>query len=809
MPDALEAFVNIANSAFFTSRNVIVNDDKTVRSGSLFFAGKAKDNVNTMNAFRQALSERAGFFGEAAFDTTLTSRLSLNKPLRMCDIKKTLSQIDELKKTRFLNEIDRQLATDPRILEMPEDVRSEIRQSISQDPFRGGDPRSITTLDALNQSVSSRIETALNEATAGRAVETAALQESQRAEQQVRADEATGLKNLSVLMEGNSTSVEDNIKAGKIGVGMRINSSDTHPMVLEKLKTNGVEPGFIYHNDWSLNDTRSLMMDFTSPQSIARLNELKSQNALLRSRCEQGNLSIRDQIMLCGYAHPAVMSAVADFVIEKGLQDEASAISKAFKSEFVFQDAAHFRDADPKDLKKLLFVQIREAVMNIRPGNADFDRSPVFRNFTDRHIVKLDYNEKDRLIKHGVAHAGSFRRPERIATRPFGRIYRIQSAQSADVISAGAVTEALANDLSRIMGVPTQDLRIVRGQYSDGHPKIMLEAKFAEGYQDMERGFIKDGQAVKPAGYGDELEKLGKYKGFFMLMADRDAVGLHGQNKGFVHGKFFAIDPGHSLEGNGRFLEVSDNFSFKDNYGFSIKPRFKNFSVFDDDTRFAKFSGVAAIRDKFRSGEIGRLFDQYRAAFDPDEEGISEAEQTLRRRIIGDIGAKQRELNESVAKLLNVADSQLRLYDELSADGPETQEKAIETIENLEKLTSPTTWVSPNGTVALEHLSVIPESRVPWNAHVDGDAIVYHCDQPLSEAAKANLQRLAANSGGTVAIADDGTCSITVNRENRDRFFAAFSEKNVQTLTHTEEAAARRTGSSGLHEARGYVSALA
>ena len=121
----------------------------------------------------------------------------------------------------------------------------------------------------------------------------------------------------------------------------------------------------------------------------------------------------------------------------------------------------------------------------------------------------------------------------------------------------------------------------MRGKYSDGHPKIMLSAKFATGYKDMEAGMLKDGRVVPPkdAPADLEMEPLGKYKAFFLVTADRDGVGSRGQNKGFINGKFFAIDPGHSLEGNGKYLDVSDDLSFKDTYGRSTKPRFKNFSV--------------------------------------------------------------------------------------------------------------------------------------------------------------------------------------------------------------------------------------
>ena len=202
------------------------------------------------------------------------------------------------------------------------------------------------------------------------------------------------------------------------------------------------------------------------------------------------------------------------------------------------------------------------------------------------------------------------------------------------------MTEALANDLTRIAGVPAQELEIVRGEYSDGHPKLMLQAKFADGYKDMEAGFIKDGRIVPPN--GQQAESLGKYKAFFLVTADRDAIGRRGQNKGFAHGKFFAIDPGHSLEGNAKYLKVSSDLSFKDTYKdshlISTKPRFENFSVFDDDTFFSKMEGVLDLRKTAESGKFKELFDKYRAAFDPDESGISDAERTLRTKIRAEIG---------------------------------------------------------------------------------------------------------------------------------------------------------------------------
>lgn len=804
MSDKLQAFVNAANSTVFDSRNIIVDDENKVKHGNLIFSEKATTNVNTLKAFRSAMAERYGVFGEHAFDTVLNARVQNNKPLRACDVHKTISHLEVIKKKRFSREITRQLDTDPSFRELPKETRAIIRNNLFKRPFTDIKFRDIKDENTLFQKVSERISSEINYVIGNDSYEKVTLGDVITDNKKITDDTATGLTNLKVSIGKNDTSVEDHIRTGKIGAGMQLNRSKLNPLIFEKLKDNGVEPGFIYHHDWSLNDSRSLMKEWESEESLELLENLKKQDDKLNNECK--NLPVREQIMKCGYAHPAVISAVADFIIEQEMKNPDSELYKAFLGKFSSYHPDSYQDVDPENLKKALFLQIREAVLKVKSGPV-YDMSPVFQHFSDRHIMKLDYNESQRIHKKEAAHSGKFMRPERVAmNRKFGTLYRLNTAQTADKISAGAVTEALANDLSRILGIPTQDLRIVRSKYSDGHPKIMLEAKYANGYKDLERGYIKNGRVVSPN--GEKLEKLGKYKAFFLTTADRDGVGSRGQNKGFANGKFFAIDPGHSLEGNGKYLELEDDFSFKDTYGFSTKPRFKNFSIFDDDTRFNKLQGIIKMRAVKNERKIEQLFREYKKTFDTNEPGIDETEFKLRKLITDGIVEKEKEFNESLQKLLNVADNQIHLYDDLQADGPDVQEKAINTIDNLEKLTSPTTWVSDDGTVPLEHLHVIKESRVAWAAHVEGDSIVYNCDEPLNAAAKALLEKVAQNSGAVLEIASDGTAKITVSKENREHFFEAFSEKNVMKETHPEEAENRRLGGDGLLEAKVYTSPL-
>ena len=843
----IDSFRTLASQTVFGSRDIAVQgqgETATARLGNFVFSQSAKTNDATMAAFKAALEKEYGVFGTHAFDTVLGSRAQMHKSLRASDVTATLSKLETVKRNRFVGELSRQLDTNPKFRELSDGMRKLVRSAIKDSPIDGSLKDCATDADLAKRAVA-RIDRAIGVAKdfieRKKAVDpnydvdqdTHALGERQETEHAARDNEPTGLRRLKKAFGKHETSIEDQIKNGLLGAGMRVNRSATNPVILDKLKTNGVEPGFIYRNDWSTDDTRGFMADVNSAESRAALGALKEKDPAFAAACE--GKTVREQILLAGRAHPAAMAAASELLIEEAAKlvrggpdavpdapDAVKALATALKNYFT----------NPKDIeqlsqisggtcdkalldetKKNLFVDIRDAVMSMGPKNADgtdnvlYARSPVFKHFTDRAIVKLDYNEGSKFSSGDSAHAGTFMRPERVILgRKMGQIYRFTSRQSADTISAGAVTEALANDLTRIAGVPAQELEIVRGQYSDGHPKIMLAAKFKDGYKDLEAGMLKDGRVVKPAGADPNLqmESLGKYKAFFLVTADRDGIGKRGQNKGFAGGKFFAIDPGHSLEGNGKYLQISDDLSFKDTYGKSSKPRFNNFSVFDDDTFFSKMEGVVNLRDTANRGEFKKVFDDYRAAFNPNEEGISDAEKALRTKILADIDKKEAEFNESLKKILDVSVNNLDLYDDLD-DKPESlRQSAIETIANLEKLTSPTTWTSAKGKVALEHLEVIPETRVPWKAALKGDDIVYFTETKMSYANMKQLEDVVTTAGAKFDTDALGVTRITVPVDKAEKFFAVFNEEKVQQITHAAEYMARKDGGSGLKEATIY-----
>ena len=819
----LNTFTTLASSAFFSSRDIIVegkDDAQTARLGHLIISSGKDTNIATMEAFKKALVAEYGVFGAHAFDTVLGTRMQTNKSLRASDVTATLSRLQTIKGQRFTAELERQLETDPTLCEFSADVRGKVFQIFKDHPF--GDPpanfASCQTPEQMNTMVSWTISRATTRAIqevaqekgAG-AIAGEALGPRQDAAEVIDDKAPTGLKGFTTnpVFTGSTTSVEDHVKAGTIGAGMRIHRSSSNPVLFQKLKTSGVEPGFITSNDWSIDDTRGLMADIWSDDSKAQLQDAVSHSPKLQQLLlDKPDAGLREVGMAAGRAFKGGVAVVAEYVLQRDLANPDSSIAKAFKAKCPGIDKSTLFPADGSEptqqqkdrialVKRALFTEIRDAVMN-ETRDSEKAKSPIFQHFADRTIVKLDYNEGDRFAwRRTPGHSGHFRLPERTNVKKnvvYGHGYRTTRLSKPDDASTSAVREALANDLTRMLGVPAQELSLVRGEYSDGHPKFLLSAKFASGYKDLERGYLNDGRVVSPEGL--PLPQLGQYKILFLALADRDAVGSHGQNKGIreidagngrKELRFFAIDPGHSLEGNAKHLDIHDDFSFSD----AVGTRFKNFSVFDDDTRFSKFQGVLALRELAQSTKIGDLFQSYRDKFNPNEPGISDAEKELRNSILKNIGTMETEFRAQIDKILKVFKPQLDFFDALAPQGAAVQEKAIETLSNLEKLTSPTTWKSKEGKVELKHLAVESGKRVPWKATVSlTGAIVYSTEKALSKTAQAHLTAFCAQAGIPCSIGKGGV-SITVPPSMQDAFFAAFEESRVASATHPQEALER------------------
>lgn len=737
MPVNLQTFTGFATDhTIHVAKNIHVHGadgQMEVGSASLkqTLGRDLKANQRTMAAFRNCLSNEYGVFGEHAFDAVLGARADVGKTLRAKDIASVMRVLNPtdtgaVRQTmiaaRFANEAGRQAETNPRAVaaNVTGALKERLQACFENDLFFAQAVRGCENQAELSHLIEGKINAILdmNELPGARrtlAVDAPPAPAPAAGHPQV----PTGLQALDGdTFGGAETSVEDRVRTGAFGAGMRVNESGVK-YVFEKLKTSGVEPGFIVRKDWTAADTQTMMTDGTDLDQVAR--------TVLEQRVLHRPLTAQD---------------------------------------------------DVRALKAQHFVAIRDAAM-AGAGNV--------RRLTERHIVKLDYNENDRRVRHDAAHIGTFRLPVRNAIKggafkgAFFRAFRLTTANEA---SAGAVAEALANDLTRAMGVPTQELSLVKGRYSDGHEKLMLVSKFAHGYKDFDGNFLRDGRLVgRQDAHGNVIEQpedIGRYKAMFLLLADRDAVGSHGQNKGLVNGQFFAIDPGHSLEGNGAALEIHDDFSFKDTHGGVFEKRFLNFSVFDDSNRSEKLKGMVAIRDAFVRGDFDNIFNEYEARFPADEGGDPALGSAIRSRL----GEMRAEFNGQYDRMMGVFGGQLAVYDHFVALTPGDDATAcgvIDAVENLERLTSPTVATSKHGEVQLRHLEVTPETRVPWKVRVAPDgAVVYSCDR-LPEGRKPLLENMLQGAGVTeVEAGTDGSFTFTVPQANLPAFLGAFTEDAVR-----------------------------
>ena len=432
MPLNIDSFRTIANQTVFGSRDIAVQgqgETAAARLGNFVFSQGAKTNDATMAAFKAALEKEYGVFGRHAFDSVLGLRAQMHKSLRAMDVKATLSALETVKRNRFIGELSRQLDTNPKFRELSDGMRKLVRSTLSDSPIDGSLKDCATDAD-LAKKVVTRIDRAIDAAKdfieRKKSVdpnydvdqETHALEDRQETEHAAKDNEPTGLRRLKTAFGKHETSVEDQVKKGLLGAGMRVNRSSTNPVILDKLKTNGVEPGFIYRNDWSTDDTRGFMADVNSAESRAALDALKAKDPAFAAACE--GKTVREQVLFAGRAHPAAMAAASELLIEEAAKlvrgegrasarldaqervppapDAVKALAKALKSYFSNpNDIAKLSQISGgtcdkallDETKKNLFVDIRDAVMSMGPKNADgtdnvlYARSPASprRNF--------------------------------------------------------------------------------------------------------------------------------------------------------------------------------------------------------------------------------------------------------------------------------------------------------------------------------------------------------------------------------------------------------------------------------------------
>ena len=165
LPPSLDTFRTLANSAFFSSRDIAVKGEgktASARLGNFVFSQSAKTNDATMKAFKAALEEEYGVFGRHAFDSVLGQRAELHKSLRACDVKATLSSLAIVRKNRFVAEANRQLDTAPKMLELSKEDRLEVRRKVAESISKGVDLSSFKTKQEVSAAAQRTIDAAIS-----------------------------------------------------------------------------------------------------------------------------------------------------------------------------------------------------------------------------------------------------------------------------------------------------------------------------------------------------------------------------------------------------------------------------------------------------------------------------------------------------------------------------------------------------------------------------------------------------------------------------------------------------------------------
>ena len=792
-PDAGVAF----NDFLTIARNcggerIILSEDPASGSARLSVRQSSQEtdyNVNrrTMDSFGRAMEKQYGAFGKLAFEMVLADRYMAKQGLRGEDVLNVIDKVATAFKVAIDNEMHRQLMTDPSYMYLGKTPHENLAREVDALLARYDTLNAIESLHVASGEIGAftriLIRTAVQNCKINIDFAPGFVDDRSKAgwtasETMLKEDEAAG---FALLFEGekmvdkpisydrDQTSVERRVKTGNLASGMSVNDGADNPVVLVGLKDKGVEPGFKFRNDWRREDTIALMH--------------KAQG---------------DEVSLAAFAEFLLKTYGTDPGTKIG-----TAVFAALGVKVLSQEDLEARLADATELAKLkrrAFVELRDEIVSPSPATKALPEfNGKFRDvgtrFRTENILKLDYSEGDenvfgmltlsqRVMKRSDRkHAFNGIRPN---IKHFESMFRWKSR---DGVNADAISEALANDLMRLSGIPTQEMSLTVGQYSDGKPKLMLQAKFEPNYRDLDSA-NKGKSVLADGGYlaeGIEIGRFAEQKVFMMLLGDRDAIGSKGQNKGVRIGPdgkmtFFAIDPGHSLEG--KRLKVADDFSFS---GKSASD-FKNYTVFDDFLRSEKFKGV--LRLKELKGKYQDLFNGYRTNVEAlrDNEDVA-LEKDMAAKILARIGRMEAELMGQYDHILEVFKDQIELHKNVSDRfGGQVADKAIDAIELFEKITSPTSEHSSADTrsrIRLRHLRIEKGRRQPWKAKMSEDGgLEFQSVGRLPDDAVRNLMGILPDAFGresySVVKKTDGGVVVRIESQNVQAFLMAGSEDAVK-----------------------------
>ncbi|MFY3974792.1 hypothetical protein ACOTHX_01310 [Achromobacter xylosoxidans] len=557
-------------------------------------------------------------------------------------------------------------------------------------------------------------------------------------------------------------------------------------------KTRGVEPGFIGKRDWSAGDTVKMgaaphpfntqavalaqqwlvggggLPPHTPPDADLDAMLL---NSLSRLSTGGGPLAGAATLVLTNPALALNNGSLIDVL--RNVMPPNAALNAALADALVADTVAAITAPNQNALTNEATNLFRELTGDIMLTQA---------KFTKNHYIKLDYYEADKI--GDKYHIPKDKAKGNIVTAP---LHRLLTGATPTERNEGAVRESLANDLMRVMGVESQKLKIVEGQYPDGTTKLMLDGTHVAGFSDFdgrpERGdiYLKDGVLVRnqqrntdpPNQYTGApalvttINELGRNKILMLLMADRDALGSRGGNKGYVGNTFVGIDPGHALEEDrlGVTGDVHSDFSFNQPKGPTFMG-YKNFTVFDQSSLAEKMEGVRMIAHLKQSQADEQLFDRYAQEFSANNNRPPEArfDATIVNLKALYIARRDGLLNVFAPRL--AVDSFAFGFQEPAAQYFAMRDATLNALDGLEKLTSKTTATTKSG-IDLEYPQVkSPSDRKEWNVTQDpatGDLLFVSAGKSVTQMRTA-VQNFLPNTvqGHTLQVGPQNTLTLRI-----------------------------------------------
>lgn len=518
-------------------------------------------------------------------------------------------------------------------------------------------------------------------------------------------------------------------------------------------KAKGVEPGFTALKDWQADDDAHLRQPGHALHGAARQWVVEQMRAGVGPHCP----------VLAEIVHAAVELLAREGVGDAARADMLKAMQDPQKGKLHFlmcTDRQLVNEISERALTLLVENDspIETAHVHDALKQHLLETQP---KFTEKHYIKLDYYEANKSL------TGNYTIPY-AKTKTIGYfpvvgnlLHKLGKSISPREINQGAVNEKLANDLMGVLGMKTQTLDLVKATYADGTPKLMLDSTHIQGFNDFDgkkdaaKGsvYIKDGVLVKNSRLPTDLpgefngppqlhagiEELGDKKVMMLLLADRDALGSNGGNKGYVDNQFFAIDPGHALEEKllSKRGDVKSDLSF-DPASAIKRNDYKNFSIFDQSTFAQKMEGVRKLQQL--QGRDSALFDEYAKQYGPENgsEALDFRDQLLatQAQYIG----RRNDILQTFSSRLAVDNYEFGAQvDNDPALKRNYRDQTLNLLDGLEKLTSATVGRA-DGKKDGVRLN-IPQVRKPadrkaWDVRQNGDNIVFSFHGKPAEARK-------------------------------------------------------------------------